>query len=92
MVQAVWENDLDRVRIALISFAIYGALQLVAVARYSEVINWTSPQAWLFVLFPLGLLVSGGLVLALTKKPGDTLSESPKVLSWAPTGQAGRVA
>jgi hypothetical protein len=68
MVQAVWENDLDRVRIALISFAIYGALQLVAVARYSEAINWTSPQAWLFALFPVGLLVSGGLGLALKQE------------------------
>ena len=64
MAQSVWENDLDRVRIALVSFAVYGALQLVAVARYPETINWTSPQAWLFALFPVLLLLSGGVGLA----------------------------
>jgi hypothetical protein len=64
MAQSVWENDLDRVRIALISFAVYGALQVVAVARYPETINWTSPQAWLFALFPVVLLVSGCAGLA----------------------------
>ena len=64
MAQAIWENDLDRVRIALISFAVYGALQLVAIARYADTISWTTPQAWLFAVFPVVLLVSGGAGLA----------------------------
>jgi hypothetical protein len=64
MVQAVWENDLDRVRIALVSFGVYGALQLAAIARYPDTINWVSPQAWLYAVFPVLLLVSGGLGLA----------------------------
>jgi len=64
MAQAIWENDLDRVRIALISFAVYGALQLVAIARYADTISWTTPQAWLFALFPIVLLVSGCAGLA----------------------------
>ena len=64
MAQAIWENDLDRVRIAFVSFAVYGALQLVAIARYPDTINWTTPQAWLFAGFPLVLLVSGGSGLA----------------------------
>jgi hypothetical protein len=64
MVQAIWENDLDRVRIALVSFALYGALQLVAIVRYPETINWSSPQAWLYAAFPVILLVSGGVGLA----------------------------
>ncbi len=58
MSQAVWENDLDRVSIALVSFAIYGALQLGAIARYPATVNWLSPQAWLYALFPVLLLVS----------------------------------
>ena len=64
MAQSVWENDLDRVRIALVSFALYGALQLVAILRYPETINWSSPQAWLYAAFPVILLVSGGVGLA----------------------------
>ncbi len=63
MAQAIWENDLDRVRIALVSFAIYGALQLVAIVRYPQTIIWSSPQAWLFAVFPMLLLVAGGVGL-----------------------------
>jgi len=63
MAQSVWENIWTRADRA-VSFAVYGALQLVAVARYPETINWTSPQAWLFALFPVVLLVSGGVGLA----------------------------
>jgi hypothetical protein len=64
MTQAIWENDVDRVRIALVSFAVYGALQFVAIARYADTINWTSPLAWLFASFPVVLLISGGAGLA----------------------------
>jgi hypothetical protein len=64
MAQAIWENDLDRIRIALVSFALYGALQLIAVARYPDAINWSSPQAWLFAAFPVILMLSGVVGLA----------------------------
>jgi hypothetical protein len=36
LAQSIWENDLDRVRIAIASFVVDGALQLVAIARYSR--------------------------------------------------------
>jgi hypothetical protein len=43
MAQALWENDWGRVRIALGSFALYGALQLLAIERYPETVNWSTP-------------------------------------------------
>ena len=65
MGQAVWENDLERVSIALVSFAIYGVLQLVALARYPGTVNWLSPQAWLYAAFPVLLLVTAACGLTL---------------------------
>jgi len=49
---------LDRVSIALVSFAIYGALQLVAIARYPDTVNWLSPQSLAVCRVPVLLLVS----------------------------------
>jgi len=47
----------DRTR----QFAIYGALQLVAIVRYPATVNWLSPQAWLYALFPVLRFCDTGL-------------------------------
>jgi hypothetical protein len=57
--QAVWENDMKRLRAAYASYTTLGVLQLVAVARYSGDLDWSSPRAWLYLVFLLSILLSG---------------------------------
>lgn len=58
--QSVWENDLERVRIATITYAIIGILELIALFRFSGNVNWATTGAWLYLLF-LPSLVDVGL-------------------------------
>jgi hypothetical protein len=57
--QAVWENDMKRLRPAYASYTILGLLQLVAVARYHDELDWSSPRTWLYLVFLLSILLSG---------------------------------
>jgi hypothetical protein len=58
-VHVVAEDDPTRVRPAMAGFAVLGALQLVALARYAGSVNWTRPDAWVHVVFLLSLLGAG---------------------------------
>jgi hypothetical protein len=49
----VAEGDWRRVRGVLLTLALFGALQLVAVARYGGAVHWRHPGAWLYLIFLL---------------------------------------
>ncbi len=57
--QAAWENDWTRLRPLSITYVVLGVLQLVAVARYPDEIDWSTPAAWLYLVV-LGALVVFG--------------------------------
>lgn len=57
--QAVWENDLQRTRVVLISSIVFAALQFVALARYPGEFAWSSPSGWVYLLFLADLLAVG---------------------------------
>lgn len=54
-----WENDWRRVQVATLSYTVYGALQLFALARYSREVNWAQPVSWAYVVFLVSVLVTG---------------------------------
>jgi hypothetical protein len=58
-VHATRENDFTRIRPLEGGYVVFGALQLVAVARYSGSVNWGSPAAWVYVAFLLSILWVG---------------------------------
>jgi len=58
--QAAWENDWERLRPLSITYVVLGVLQLVAVARYPDEVDWATPASWLYVGV-LGALVLFGL-------------------------------
>jgi hypothetical protein len=66
-VHVVWENDLARVRWALVSLTATVVLQFVALARYPDTPDWEGPAAWLYAAFLALMLVAGayGSVAAL---------------------------
>jgi hypothetical protein len=48
-VHVVYENDFVRVRPALVFFALFGALQAVALARYPNDFAWYEPRGWAYL-------------------------------------------
>ena len=55
----VWENDWRRVRVAMIGYAAIGVLQLVVLARYTDELDWSDVQAYVFLLFVLSMPLIG---------------------------------
>jgi hypothetical protein len=60
--QIVRENDVLRVRPALLSAITLAILEIVALLRYSSYVDWTRAQAWVYVIFVVALLVVSGSV------------------------------
>lgn len=54
------EGDWVRARPAMLSFAFFGALELVALARYSGTLDWDTAGAWIYVAFLVGAIAFGG--------------------------------
>lgn len=57
--QAYWENDWARVHVATMSYTVFGAFELIALVRYTGDVDWTKPQAWIYVLFLGSVLLVG---------------------------------
>jgi len=48
--QTIWENDWRRIGAGVRSYALLGALELVALDRYSSAVNWQQPGGWIYAL------------------------------------------
>jgi hypothetical protein len=59
--QSIVENDWLRLRAAMLSYATYGALQIINLFRYpnAEGIDWSAADIWLYVVFVLSILGIG---------------------------------
>jgi hypothetical protein len=53
------ENDWRRARVASISYAVLGVLQPIALARYSDTLEWNEPESWLYVVAIVSVLGIG---------------------------------
>ena len=63
----VWyEGDLRRVRVLALTFLAYGLLQLGAVARYSDQVQWHEASAWIWVALLISAVVTGSYGLLAT--------------------------
>jgi hypothetical protein len=54
-----WENDFERIHAALNFYAVFGVLQLIALARYSVDVDWRGVAIWAYLLFILSVLFVG---------------------------------
>ncbi|MGQ0668537.1 MAG: hypothetical protein ACT4PO_02500 [Actinomycetota bacterium] len=67
------EADLVRIRPGLVAFAILGAFELIALARYSADVDWSKPSAWYYLAFLVSILAAGVLgLLALARVRGTS--------------------
>ncbi len=66
LVHAIVEGDLRRIRPGVIAYTVLGALQLVALVRYSGSVDWGRAGAWLYLAFVTSILIVGLLGVAGT--------------------------
>ncbi len=59
-----WQRDWTRVRIATPTYVAIPVLQLVALARFSDTVDWGDAKLWAYVAYLGGVLVLGGYGLA----------------------------
>jgi hypothetical protein len=57
--QAAWENDWKRLRPLCLTYIVLGVLQLVALARYADEVEWSSPAAWAYAVALIALVAFG---------------------------------
>lgn len=57
--QALWEQDLHRMRAGFLTDVTLSVLSLVAVARYADEIRWGNALTWVYLVVLVGLLVAG---------------------------------
>ncbi len=60
---AIWENDLLRIRPLGGGFAVIALLEIVAMLRYPQNLDWSLPQTWVYLIFTLTVFVVGFYVL-----------------------------
>jgi len=58
-VHATRENDFSRIRPLEGGYVVFAGLQLVAIARYSTEVTWSSSAAWVYLAFLLSILFVG---------------------------------
>ena len=56
---SAWENDWWRLYPTMISYALYGLLQLVNLLRFPDTLSWGSAWAWIYVLFIVSIFGVG---------------------------------
>jgi hypothetical protein len=54
-----WQRDWTRVRIATPTYVAIPALQFVALARFSDTVDWSDVKLWAYVIFLGGVLALG---------------------------------
>jgi hypothetical protein len=54
-----WENDFGRVYAGMAGYAVLGALQLLALARYGGTVDWSGAGGWIYLLFVLSVISVG---------------------------------
>jgi hypothetical protein len=59
MAHAAFENDWDRIRPGVYSYAVLGALQLVNLVRFSDSVQWEEPGATLYAAFAATVVAVG---------------------------------
>ena len=74
MVQIAWEADWRRVRPATLGAGALGALQLGAVARYSDVPDWGAPQTWVYVVVMASFVGLGVWGWQAAKEPAKPIA------------------
>jgi hypothetical protein len=72
------EGDLRRARVPALTSLVYGLLQLGALARYGDQVQWHEAGAWIWVALLVNAIVTGAYQLLATA--GGTAQEQPAII------------
>jgi hypothetical protein len=77
---ALIERDAARLSVGILTYTVFGALELVNLARYGSEVHWGSPSTWVYLGFVVTILVfgAGSLVSIRTRTSERSLSLSDK--------------
>ena len=66
---AVREDDLRRLRVPAVAYTAFGALELLALARYAGEPDWSDPRPWAYLGTALAVTATGAAGWALSRRP-----------------------
>lgn len=77
--QAVWEQDLHRMRAGFFTDVTLATLSLLAMLRYHDQVRWSQPLTWTYLVILAGLITAGitGRFLALPEALARGRGEDP---------------
>lgn len=56
---AAMSGDLHQLRSAAVAYTVFGALVLLAVARFHATLDWARPSSWIFLICALAVVATG---------------------------------
>ena len=83
---AAHENDRWRLLVPALGFTALGPLQLIAIARFSDEIDFGNPQIWGHLIFLVGVTVLGAIATAMAfRARNPIMQQAPPMPVAAPT-------
>lgn len=77
-VLALVDRDLARLELAAVAYAVFGALEVVVLLMYADVVRWGSPATWGYLVLAASTVLSGGYALRRTRAASRTPERSPR--------------
>jgi hypothetical protein len=84
MAWAAHENDRWRLLVPALGFTALGPLQLVAIARFSDEIDFGNPQIWGHLIFLVGVTILGVVALRMALKARNPMAAQAPPMPAAP--------
>jgi uncharacterized integral membrane protein len=63
-----WENAWERVLAVVLSYGVLAALEIVALARYPDAVDWATPQSWVYTAFLTSMLLVAGYGMMVIRR------------------------
>jgi hypothetical protein len=76
-VLALRDRDLDRLELAAVAYAVFGALEIVVLLLYADVVRWDSPATYGYLALTASTVLSGAYAVRLTRAAGRTRERAP---------------
>lgn len=71
LASTLYERDWRRIRVAVPTFAAMPVFQAIALARYSDTVDWSSTSLWLYIAYLASLLALGAFGLVRVASTRD---------------------
>ena len=77
IILALRDRDLGRLELAAVAYAVFGALEIVVLLLYADVVRWGSPATWGYLALTASTVLSGAYALRRTRAGSRTYERRP---------------